>query len=191
MKTLEHGETNMKTNMKSWVIPGVLSALLLTACGGGGGGSGSTDATSSVPSLTITAVEAVTAEVIVRAPTAAVDDVQVLVSTLKTLSALDATSEDADNTPVRDVLLYNSGEGVDSLPDIAANGSRTFSLKNINFAAASSNTATTAPDSEVASCSSNPTVLGTVRLEVFSQGSQLWQKDVNVCAMQAGYTVDL
>jgi hypothetical protein len=186
------GEMNMKTNnLKAWVFPGVLTAVLLTACGGGGGSGTSTPSTPSTPSFTITAVDAVTAQVTVST-TAAIEDVQVLVSTLKTSTGNDVTSEDADNTKVKDVLLYNSGEDATSLPDIAANGSSTFSLKNVNFAAASSDTASSATDVVVTCKDGTDTALGTVRLEVFSQGGQLWVSDVPVCAMQGTtYSVSL
>ena len=183
MKTLDRGEMNMKTNSKAWVIPGVLSALLLGACGGGGGGTGSTDVVPTTPSFTITSVDAETAAVRVTAnASAAVQEVQVLVSTVQTLTGENATSEEATTTTIRGVLLYNSAEGVSVLPTIAASGSNVFSLKNVNFSAASTDTANAASS---ASCASNTdNVLGTVRLEVFSQGVQLFERDVPVCALQ-------
>ncbi|MEY4979411.1 MAG: hypothetical protein RLZZ352_1681 [Pseudomonadota bacterium] len=181
----------MKTNMTSWVIPGVLSAMLLAACGGGGGGTSTTDGdtTTSVPSLTITAVNAQTAAVTINTSTA-IQEVQVLVSTVQTLSEENATSADAESTTIRGVSLYNSAEGVTTLPNVAAGTPTTFSLKNVNFAAASSDTSASA---SAAVCSSDAdTALGTVRLEVFSQGSQLLEKDVPVCAMQGKtYSVSL
>jgi hypothetical protein len=172
---------NMKTiSTKAWVIPGILATALLAACGGGGGGGGGGEA--SVPSLTITAVNAVTASVKINNTTdAALAEVQVLVSTLKTLSGDDATSEDAE-TQIPDVLLFNSNEGGSASSNIAINGSHTFDLKNVNFAAASSSSTVSAS----ATCADiNDKALGTVRLEVFSQGVQLKQlDDVPVCALQ-------
>lgn len=179
----------MKTNSKAWVIPGVLSALLLAACGGGGGGSGGEEVTVTTPSFNITAVDAETAAVRLTA-TDAVQEVQVLVSTIQTLTGESATSEEAASTKVRGVSLYNSAEGVTALPTIAAGGSSVFSLKNVNFSAASGDTANAASS---ASCASNAdNALGTVRLEVFSQGVQLFERDVPVCALQGTtYSVTL
>jgi hypothetical protein len=172
---------NMKTiSTKAWVIPGILATALLAACGGGGGGV--TDPVVSVPSLTITAVNAVTASVKINNTTGAeLAEVQVLVATLKTLSGDDATSEDAE-TQIPDVLLFNSNEGVSVSPNVANNGSHTFDLNNVNFAAASSSTNV----STSTTCANiNDKALGTVRLEVFSQGVQLKQlDDVPVCALQ-------
>jgi hypothetical protein len=178
---------NMKTiSTKAWVIPGILATALLSACGGGGGGP---VPAASVPSLTITAVNAVTASVKINNTTgAALEEVQVLVSTLKTLSGDDATSEDAE-TQIPDVLLFNSNEDVSVSPNVANNDSHTFDLKNVNFAAASSSTNVSAS----ATCIGiNDKALGTVRIEVFSQGSQQLTSDVPVCALQGKtYTVNL
>lgn len=187
----------MKTiSMKAWFVPGILATALLAACGGGGGGGGDPEVafnpTSEASLFRIADAPVETDNPVdirvVNNTGEKLEAVQVLLSTLRD-EVLPSTSEEVVSTTVkaRDVLLYSSSAV--GLPTIANTASGTFSLKNVNFAAASSDTSGSA--SATTCLSTSDAALGTVRLEVFSQGSQLWQKDVNVCAVQAGYTVDL
>lgn len=176
----------MKSNntFQTLVLPGVLAALLLAGCGGGGGGGGGgtppPPVVTEMPSFVITNAEAVTASVKVSNTTgAALNSVQVLVSTLKDS---DATSDDAISVKIKDVILYNSTEDAASALEITAGGNVTFSLKNVSFAAASTDADSSASMAVCANTSDK--ALGEVRLEVFSDGGRLLERDVPVCALQ-------
>lgn len=167
---------------KTLVLPGVLAAVLLAGCGGGGGSAAETPqppVVTEMPSFVITNTEAVTASVKVSNTGAALTGVQVLVSTLKTE---DTSSDGSASVRTKDVILYNSSEGSVSAPGIAAGGNVTFSLKNVSFAAASDDVGSSASASACANTAD--TALGEVRVEVFSEGGQLLERDVPVCALQ-------
>jgi hypothetical protein len=189
---------NMKTiSMKAWFVPGILVTALLAACGGGGGGDKEVafDPKPDASLFRIANNPVETARILVVNSTGEeLGAVQVLLSTLRD-EELPLTSDDViapDTVKVSDVLLYNSN--ADGLPTIANNATGTFGLNNVNFAAANSNTAALTSDAQP-TCADDANTLGTVRIEVFSQGSPTNPPvhDVPVCdivsAQNTGYVI--
>lgn len=185
----------MKSNkiFATLALSGVMTALVLAGCGGGGS---SVDATppavtppvpvTEMPAFVITNTDAVTASVKVSNTAGELNAVQVLVSTLRAFEATSDDATDATSARIKDVILYNSSD--DGTQSIGAGGNATFNLKNVNFAAASTDAGSSAT---AAICANNSDkVLGEVRLEVFGDGWLLKEENVPVCAIQ-GKTYDV
>lgn len=173
----------MKSNktLKTLAWSGVVAALLLAGCGGGGTTPQEPGALEK-PSAIITNIDAVTAAVSVSNTGAALEGVQVVVSTLGTVDTSSDGSASSAGTPVRGTVLYNSGEDPTSAVAIAAGGRHTFALKNVSFAPASSDVGSSAT---VASClSATDASLGEVLVEVLGQEGVLHRVKLPVCALK-------